>query len=769
MLKNKTCVIRKKASTCYKCLLSILLIANCYISSAQNESEIGLPFIKNYYPKDYNANPQTWAVIDDSTGLMYFGVQGGIIVYDGVKWERVSFPSANTSTLVRSFAKDKHGTIYYGAYGDFGYLKNDSLGQTIAISLLKYVPQEARHFFDVWTINISDRGIYFQSREEIIRLQQVESNGEENWKVKAWKPRTMFMYAFYPDDTYYVHQQGLGLYKMADDSLVLIPGSEFLGKERVQVMLPYTSPGEKQDGGKKKYLFGMFYSGLYLFDGNTFSPFKTEADPMIKSGLVLYKGIRLKNGNFALSSTGAGLVIIDPNGKLIRKINRAVGLQDESVYAVYVSKDGTLWLALDNGISRVEMGSPLTQFTLQSGISTSVLSVARYNGSLYVGTTNGLLKYNNSKGIFELNKTVPQNQIFSLLPEGNELLIAGDGLFVIRGEKTSLIQSSLSGNLTLNSLYIPPGRPDLLLGGSASGITVFQKNKNSLEGDGSWVFTGLIPGITDQVWTFAGDNEGTVWAGTQNNIVFRLRFTFDEKSQLQLAKTRVEKFGSENGLKNAAGAVFRTKQKAFFLHDSGVYSFNNQQRRFVNDTTFGIFNHGGGNDDGFVFQDSLSRVWVRLGKETRLAIPRSDGGYKVTKVLQPLSDRTFSTILSEKNGITWICTTDGLVRYDEKMAGDSTYLFQTLLRHVTAGTNILDPDPAKDQVAEIDNKNNTLRFQYAAPFFEQEDKTQYQTWLEGFEKNWSDFDNNYYKEYTNLPPGRLSFSCTCEKYLPEIK
>jgi hypothetical protein len=79
------------------------------------------------------------------------------------------------------------------------------------------------------------------------------------------------MYTFYLDDNYYVHEQGLGLFKMINDSLQLIPGSEFLGKERMQVMLPYTREGES--GADKEYLVGLFYSGLYLFNGKTFKPF----------------------------------------------------------------------------------------------------------------------------------------------------------------------------------------------------------------------------------------------------------------------------------------------------------------------------------------------------------------------------------------------------------------------------------------------------------------------------------------------------------------
>jgi len=46
---------------------------------------------------------------------------------------------------------------------------------------------------------------------------------------------------------------------------------------------------------------------------------------------------------------------------------------------------------------------------------------------------------------------------------------------------------------------------------------------------------------------------------------------------------------------------------------------------------------------------------------------------------------------------------------------------------------------------------------YAAPFFEQEDRTVYQTYLEGFDPEWTDWGTNSYKEYTNLATGTYSF------------
>jgi hypothetical protein len=82
-------------------LLSLLFLPTAFLF-AQNESEKGLPFITNYLPKDYKALPQTWSVTEDDRGIMYFGVQGGILEYDGVKWRKVIFKTL--PAVVRTLA-----------------------------------------------------------------------------------------------------------------------------------------------------------------------------------------------------------------------------------------------------------------------------------------------------------------------------------------------------------------------------------------------------------------------------------------------------------------------------------------------------------------------------------------------------------------------------------------------------------------------------------------------------------------------------------------
>jgi len=730
--------------------ISAVFLFPC-ITSAQSETEKGLPFITNYTAKTFKALPQVWCVQEDDRGMMYFGIQNYIVEYDGIKWRKILPGISNPSAVVRSLTKYKDGTIFYGAYGDLGYMDKDSLGQTKAVSLLELIPKEKRNFLDVWSTYATDNSVYFQSREYIFRISEFNKVGFEKAKVKVWKPQTRSMYSFYLGGDYYVHQQNLGLYKMINDSLVLIPGSEFLGKERMQVMLPYPAG----PNGEKQWLIGMFYSGLYIYNGKTFRPLVTEADATFKSGTILYKGIQLNNGNYVLSTTGKGLVIINAQGKQLQKLNRDVGLQDESIYATYIDKKGTLWLALDNGISRVEIASPLTQFTLQSGINTGVLTAQRFNGKLYIGTSNGLLEFDNTKQLFEPITNIPQNQIFSLLPDGNELLVPGDGLFAIKNDQPVTIRPSVSADLSLTSLIISKRNPNLLLCGGQFGAAAFNR-KNPAS---PWHFSGNIPVITEQIWAFSENKDGTMWAGSANGIAYRLTLAFDEQDNIDTAKTKVETFGPAQGIKTIVGVVYNINGTSYFAgSDTSLFTFDENKKQFIPDTTFGTFSPGYVYEFSLV-EDEQHRVWIRAGKEIRLATPKPGGGYTIEKnLLSSLSEYTVGTFYPEKNGIIWIPTTDGLIRYDENLEKKADQSFKTILRNISAEKTALSTNIAENKgPVSISYKNNTLRFEYAAPFFEHEDKTRYQTWLEGFENTWSDLDNNYYKEYTNLPTGKYTF------------
>ena len=755
MLKNKKCIVTGKLLICCKWLLCLFFVSTFLSAFAQNEAEKGFPFVANYPPKLYNASPNNWTVIEDNSGIMYFGgnkTKSNILQFDGEKWSSIG--GANITVVTRCFAKGTDGTIYYGGLGDFGYLDKDSVGTTFQHSLLEFIPKDKRNFSDVWSIQVADKGIYFQARERIFRLAK-NKPGNRSWSVQSWEPATHFMYTFSLDGTFYVHEQSVGFLKMIGDSLTLMAGSEFMGQDRVQVMLPYNDNTVSNNTNiSKKYLAGSFNHGMYIFDGKTFTPFKNEADSLERH-YMLYKGLYL-NRNYVLSLLGYGIIIMNPQGKIVQELTRnTIDIPSNIIYSMYPDSKGDVWLTTDNGISRLALNSPFSVFTAQNGIDATPISIARLpNGKLYVGTNNNLLEFDEKTSSFKIVEGIPRDQIFALRVDGNSLLVSSNGLYMIKDGKVILVQPSVSNNLKVSALAILRQHPNTLLASASFGIAVFQRDPSSIKG---WKFFGYLPGYKGEAFSLQEDSTGNVWTVTQDGLAHRIKLFFDQNGQPDLSKTIVQNFGPAQGADRPFGYIYSIRNQPYFTSDSATYIFNDEKGRFQETTFNGIRNFGG-------IEDGSGKVWI--GRSRRgvsavqyiIASPKPDGSYSLDSTsLLPIAEEAFTNVLSDKNGIVWIISNDKVIRYNENIKTDINKPYKTLITAVAANKQQLNPYVAGNNAPNLAFDNNSLRFDYAAPFYEGHDKIQYQTWLEGFEKTWSPWGNNYYKEYTNLPPGKYKF------------
>ena len=334
-------------------------------------------------------------------------------------------------------------------------------------------------------------------------------------------------------------------------------------------------------------------------------------------------------------------------------------MQDESVYAIYTDRKGTLWMALDNGISRVESASPFTQFTTQSGIKTTTITVNRFKGVLYTGTTNGLLRFNSNTARVEQVKEIPTKQVFVLAPDGNSMLIATDGLFYTRDNKTRIIKKSRAGDLLISGLTIYKKNPNILFAGLAGGIAIFKKPGDKISPEkassAGWTFAGNIPGILEDIWSFAETGDGTLWVGTQQGVL-RLSDFMDSSGNPVPAKCHTERFRSADGLSDGSVHVSSVNGKVFFVSDRSVFRFDETKKRFVADTTFGKMGFGGDANQYVMVADEKGRVWLNFGMETALAFPLEGGGYRIEKTpFLPIADHVISNIYPEPDGTIWFC------------------------------------------------------------------------------------------------------------------
>ena len=130
MTISKPCFIFNKI-VIYKLLSFCMLVLFFSLqTSAQAQSEKGLPFITNYRYQDYGADGVNWWATEDNNGVMYFANQNGVLTFDGSDWELTK------PTGVRCVEKGADGKIYLGTIGDIGYMNPGKNGK-LAICFAK--------------------------------------------------------------------------------------------------------------------------------------------------------------------------------------------------------------------------------------------------------------------------------------------------------------------------------------------------------------------------------------------------------------------------------------------------------------------------------------------------------------------------------------------------------------------------------------------------------------------------------------------------------
>jgi signal transduction histidine kinase len=721
-----------------------------FISYAQVNSSQGIPTITNYTAKEFRTGGQAWSMGQDHRGFFYLGSNQGIVQYDGKSWELLISPIKGFNTSTRALHKSKSGILYYGSLGDFGYIGEDELGNSRQYSLLSLLPKDFL-LNDVWSINEVGEKIYFQAREAIF----IYSPEKENQKpqIEIWKPDTEFMYSWQIDEVFYTHQMDLGIFKEVEGKLELVSGSEFLGEMRVQVMLPFNSPGQ--------FLVGGFLGGLHHFDGNSFTPFKTEVDDALKFAR-LYKGMVLPDKTYALGTVGSGLLIIDSAGRKVGEYTTKKGLVDDGVYSLLIDVSGTLWVGTNNGISKIEISSSLTRFVAEDLNIGSILSLNAMDDELFIGGSKEILYIDKKDGIIKKVPGIPNSQVFDIKKDEDRLLLSNLGLYSIKNGKAEIIPGT--EKLQLLKIIISEKHPGYVFLSGSFGISVFKRKKvsNSAVQPYEYEAIGQVSQIERYIYTMEEDKHGNLWAGTQAGNLFKVSWGKTASGNLDLTNTKVQIFTEDEGIPGLAGRVSKIGNRIYTSGINGFYYFDDTSNAFVKDSVFSFSKEIANiNIDAYSLQsDDLDRVIIVFKEERKIAVPNPEGSYSVQdNPINLFTGQGISSFYSEPSGVIWLGTDEGLIRIDNQKSSNVNIPFPLYFTRIISNSDTLRHKILKEETEldEMDFENNSIRFNYAAPFFIQEKLTKYQTFLEGFDQDWSKWEETPFREFTNLPYGTYTF------------
>ncbi len=422
------------------------------------------------------------------------------------------------------------------------------------------------------------------------------------------------------DGTYYVHQQDVGLMRMVGDDLQLIPGSEQFANERLHVFLPLAASASEPGG----MLFGTFNRGLFRYDGQAFTPFRTEADDYLQKQ-TLYKGALLPDGTFALTTHRRGR----GHRWIVAVMCCAISTKPRACPATTRSRSsstggGIVWLGLEGHICAVETPSPLSRFDLETGLLGGVTDLVRYKGVIYVGTSVGLFYMDRNSSFFKpvTGFTSGNRQVQGLLSTEDYLLVAfGSGIHQVEGTTAKLVKANIGASYSSNVLRVSLQDNHRVWVGLEDGLAALYR-----QGSG-WIDEGRVEGLHETVSSIVESEPGVLWMGTNAQGIIRVRF-----KDASLQPGQIERFGKDQGLgRNSGAALFAAPGGTVAVTPEGAFRFDEATDRFVPDTRWKDVAFGGTQGESAIAEDHRGDVWVNLGLETGVFRRQSDGTYRADK------------------------------------------------------------------------------------------------------------------------------------------
>ena len=698
--------------------LRFLLLVLLGWAALASPAELGRPSIRTYSPKEYHAQSQNWAIVQDRAGIMYVANGEGVLEFDGVRWRLI--PTSNR-TPVRALAQDAAGRIYVGAVGEVGYLAPDARGQMAYVSLKDRLDSDHSRFSEVWKIHPTAAGVYFFTRDFIFLMAP---DG-----VRTWQVERPLHNGFGVGERFFVQEMDVGLLELDGQRLSPLPWGEAFKRDKIFFILPWAG----------QLLIGTRDRGLVLADGSKLTPFPTEADAYLKEHL-LYQGALLPDGTLALATLSGGAVLLSPEGRIRKILAPSTGLSDNTVYTFCADRQGGLWMGLSRGLARVQWSSPFSRFDASLGLEGTVISLRRHHGELYAGTGQGLFRLEPRTAAGPARfQMVPglKTQTWATREAAGGLLVGNyQGLYELKQGRVAPVRRVDSATLAI----FPDSRTGKVYLGLDGGLGVLDPRG----GHGAGVFEGKVPGVTNRIFTIEADDQGRLWLGSTSGEI--LRAAFPESP----AQPLVEHFSAAQGLPvNRQVDVVKVGGRIVFATNAGVYEYLEESRRFQPDPRFAPYFASGPRRVLLLAQAPDGRVWMQTQDEATglhdLAVgtPGGDGCYQWERnPFLRFSSIVLDAILFDPDGVVWLGGEDGLYRYDPALVPDQPLSFAAQVRREVLG-------------------EDGVRLEYSAPSFESDWTNVYQTRLDGFDRDWSAWTPDPFKKYAHLPFGDYVFRVRC--------
>ena len=685
------------------------------------------PPLMAYTPDVYGAQNQNWGISQTSDQTMYFANNSGLLEYDGVNWSLYPVPGGSIVRSVKAVGND----VYSGSYMDFGVWKKNNKNVLEYTSLVQKLGIELTDDEQFWKIIKLDEWLVFHSFSRIYLVNEVTN------EFSFIESDDQITNIFIVNGVLFFNKKNEGIFKFVNGATELVSKDANL--------IANNLVGAFDLNGRLLIITAS--NGFYFLDNGSLIPWKIDASINLSS-LSIYSATKLNDNSIILGTVSNGYFHLNSNGLLKYDLNFEKGLSNNTVLSVFEDQQNNLWLGLDIGISFINLSTQFTVYNDTKGTIGSVYSSVVQDGYLYLGTNQGLFykpRQSDSDFVF-----VPgtKGQVWSLKVI-DDLVFCGHhlGTMIIKDQKVQYTIFDSPGTWDFKPLA---NDPTIILQGNYSGLSLLEYSS------GQWNFRNKIEGF-DLSTRFYEQKENKIFVNHELRGLYELELSDDLFSVSNVSSVSTV-------IKGAGSNILNFSNNLYYTSSEGVYKYDDTQQDFVSSESFNsllnsfslrstLMGVKGSDDLKWCFADE-SILIISTGSITKIPKPE----------IIPVSLDNFKKLAQGFENLTKIGVEEYLLGSSNgyfifnSNTSKPNHLYSIKLNSVEV--NKVNEDRFKLDLKSdksLDYDVNSLFFSYTIPHYDNIVIKNYSYKLEGWSTQWSDWTQDSYQVFKNLPYGSYRF------------
>jgi AraC family transcriptional regulator, chitin signaling transcriptional activator len=684
-----------------------------------------LPPVINFNSNFYAGGNQNWMVSQASNDNIYVANSAGLLEYNGAEWKL--YPVPNESVVRSVQVVDE--LIFTGAYKELGFWKRNEKGVLEYTSLVPQFPGELRDGQQFWHIENIGEIVIFHSFEGLY-LYDIKLGKLSEFPVPEGVVTNLFETQ---GEIYYQVAQG-GLFSIKNGKPEMTIPPESLGE--LELMKVFKVDNE--------LILISRNAGFYKWNEDGLEQFQQKLSAQLR-GKSIFSALPVEDRGMLLGTVEDGIFHVNADGEILHHFNQENGFLNNTVLRLFSDRNNNIWAALDNGLSVINLDSPLKIYQDLYGKLGSVYTSFQDSEFLYLGTNQGL--YYRKNGEVEFNFIEGSNgQVWSLsFIDGNLFCGHNTGTFLVEGKQIKQIADRFGTWLILEL----KSHPGYHLQGHYNGLSLLKRNGNSFEE------LPMLEGFPHSSKFIVSEENGNVWVGNEHKGVFRLNLN-DEMDGF--SEIRNYPFEEVSGI---TSSLFSFRDELYFATKEHIFKYLPEEDNFSNENDLAAVLDSEKLISGKFVKEGGEELWAFTAKSLLNITPDPlSSKFKLNTLYlsEEIQNITpgYENIGLLTDGSRLLGIANGYLKLEKPDYEQGNYR----VRINSVYNAALDEEPQLLNLNEEEPfhyKTNNIIFNYSIPEFKKFLTPEYSHRLSGFTSQWSPWSEIPTAEFKNLPFGDYEF------------